>query len=67
MMEKVRSETAKAVGQQQIDRTRMLQENTFKHQQLQAKSMIDLQKLDIEGQQAGLDHHVRSLPSWQAG
>ena len=59
MMEKVRSETAKAVGQQQIDRTRMLQENTFKHQQLQAKSMIDLQKLDIQGQQAGLDHHVQ--------
>ena len=58
MMEKVRSETAKAVGQQQIDRTRMLQENTFKHQQLQAKSMIDLQKLDIEGQRMGVDHHV---------
>ena len=58
MMEKVRSETAKAVGQQQIDRTRMLQENTFKHQQLHAKTAVDLQKLDLQGQQMGVDHHV---------
>ena len=58
MMEKVRSETAKAVGQQSLDRTRMMQENTFKHQQLHAKSMIDLQKLDLQGQQMGVDHHV---------
>ena len=38
MMEKVRTETAKAVGQQHIDRTRMEQENAFKHRQLQAKT-----------------------------
>jgi hypothetical protein len=58
MMEKVRSETAKAVGQQHLDRTRMEQENTFKHNQLHAKTAIDLQKLDIEGQRMGVDHHV---------
>ena len=58
MMEKVRSETAKAVGQQHIDRTRMQQENDFKHQQLHAKTAVDLQKLDLQGQQMGVDHHV---------
>ena len=58
MMEKVRSETAKAVGQQHLDRTRMEQENDFKHQQLQAKTQVDLQKLDMQGQQMGVDHHV---------
>ena len=58
MQEKVRSETAKAVGQQHLDRTRMEQENQFKHQQLHAKTMVDLQKLDLQGQQMGVDHHV---------
>jgi hypothetical protein len=57
-MEKVRSETAKAVGQQNLDRVKMQQENQFKHQQLHFKTALDLQKLDIEGQKAGLDHHV---------
>ena len=59
MMEKVRSETAKAVGQQHLDRTRMEQENAFKHQQLHAKTAVDLQKLDLQGQQMGVDHHVQ--------
>ena len=58
MMEKVRSETAKAVGQQHLDRTRQQQEIDFKHQQLHAKTQIDLQKLDLQGQQMGVDHHV---------
>jgi hypothetical protein len=57
-MEKVRSETAKAVGQQNIDRAKMEQENAFKHTQLHAKTALDLQKLDIESAKAGLDHHV---------
>jgi hypothetical protein len=55
MMEKVRSESAKAVGQQHLDRTKMEAENTFKHRQL---TQVDLQKLDIQSQQAGVDHHV---------
>ena len=58
MMEKVRSATATAVGQQHIDRTKMQMENDFKHQQLHAKTAVDLQKLDIEGQRMGVDHHV---------
>ena len=58
MMEKVRSSTATAVGQQALDRTRMEQENAFKHQQLHAKTAVDLQKLDLQGQQMGVDHHV---------
>ena len=58
MMEKVRAETAKAVGQQSIDRTKMEQENDFKHMQLQAKTQLDVQKLDLQGQQMGVDHHV---------
>jgi hypothetical protein len=57
-MEKVRSETAKAVGQQNLDRAKMQQENAFKHTQLHAKTALDLQKLDIESAKAGLDHHV---------
>ena len=60
MMEKVRSETAKAVGQQHLDQTKMQQEDAFKHRQLEAKTQIDLQKLDLQGQQAGVDHHVAS-------
>jgi hypothetical protein len=58
MMEKVRSATATAVGQQHIDRTKMQMENDFKHQQLHAKTAVDLQKLDIEGQRMGVDHHI---------
>ena len=58
MMEKVRSETAKAVGQQHLDRVRQQQEIDFKHQQLHAKTAVDLQKLDLQGQQMGVDHHI---------
>jgi hypothetical protein len=57
-LEKVRSDTSKAVGQQNLDRTKMQQENAFKHHQLNVKTALDLQKLDIDGQKAGLDHHV---------
>ena len=58
-LEKVRSETAKAVGQQQLDREKMTHENVFKHQQLQAKTQIDVHKLAIDGAKAGLDNHVQ--------
>ena len=58
MIERVRADTAKAVGQQHIDTQRMEMENSFKHQQLHAKTAIDLQKLDLQGQQMGVDHHV---------
>ena len=58
-LEKVRSDTSKAVGQQQLDRERMVHDNVFKHQQLQAKTQIDVQKLGIEGAKAGIDNHVQ--------
>ena len=58
MLEKVRMDGAKAVGQQHLDTQRMEAENTFKHQQLHAKTAVDLQKLDLQGQQMGVDHHV---------
>lgn len=59
MMEKVRSATATAVGQQHIDTQKMQMENAFKHQQLQAKTQIDMQKLSLESDKAGVDHHVQ--------
>ena len=58
-LEKVRSDTSKAVGQQQLDREKMTHENVFKHQQLRAKTQIDLQKLDLEGQKVGIDTHTQ--------
>jgi hypothetical protein len=58
-LEKVRSDTAKAVGQQQLDREKMVHENVFKHQQLQAKTAFDFQKLGLESQKAGVDNHVQ--------
>jgi hypothetical protein len=57
-LEKVRSDTSKAVGQQNLDRQKMEAENQFKHHQLNVKTALDLQKLDIDGAKAGLDHHV---------
>jgi hypothetical protein len=59
MIEKVRMDGAKAVGQQHLDTQRMQTENEFKHQQLHAKTQIDLQKLDLQGRQAGVDHHMQ--------
>jgi hypothetical protein len=58
-MEKVRSDSAKSLAQQQLDQSRLLAETQFKHQQLNAKTQIDLQKMDIDAQKAGLDHHVQ--------
>ena len=58
-LEKVRSDTSKAVGQQQLDREKMVHDNVFKHQQLRGKTQIDLQKLALEGQKIGVDTHVQ--------
>jgi hypothetical protein len=54
-MEKVRSDTAKAVGQQQLDRERMQAEGKFKYDQLQAKTQYDMQKLQLDAQKSGAD------------
>ena len=54
-MEKVRSDTAKAVGQQQLDRERMQAEGKFKYDQLHAKTQYDMQKLQLDAQKSGAD------------
>jgi hypothetical protein len=54
-MERVRSDTAKAVGQQQLDRERMQAEGKFKYDQLQAKTQYDMQKLQLDAQKSGAD------------
>jgi hypothetical protein len=58
-MEKVRSDTAKAIGQQNLDIAKASADNAFKHRQLQAKTAYDFQKLDLEGQKAGIDHQSK--------
>jgi hypothetical protein len=56
MLEKVRSETAKAVGQQDIDRQKMQLEHQFKQQDLAERTFYDQQKLQIEGKKVDVDH-----------
>jgi hypothetical protein len=55
-LEKVRSDSAKALAQQQLDQARLVSETQFKHQQLHAKTAIDAQKLQIEGAKAHVQH-----------
>jgi hypothetical protein len=57
-LEKVRSDAAAKVTQLGLDRNKAMAENQFKHTQLHVKSTLDAQKLDIDAQKAGLDHHV---------
>ena len=58
-MEKVRSDTAKSVGQQKIDQDRLAAETHYKHEALQAKTQTDIQKMELEGRKAGIDAHVQ--------
>jgi hypothetical protein len=58
-IEKVRSDSAKSLAQQQLDQSRLIADTQFKHQQLHAKTQLDIQKMDIDAQKAGLDHHVQ--------
>jgi hypothetical protein len=57
-IEKVRSDSAKALAQQQLDQAKLQAETQYKHQALHSKTAIDLQKLDLEGQKMGVDRHV---------
>jgi hypothetical protein len=54
-LEKVRSDSAKAVAEQQFNQAKMRTEDNFKHVQLHAKTTVDLQKLAIDSQKAGFD------------
>ena len=58
-LEKVRMEAAKAVGSQNLESQKMTMENQFKHAQLQSKSQIDIQKLEMDSQAAHLDNHAK--------
>ena len=58
-MEKVRSDTAKSVGQQDLDHARLAAETQYKHLALQAKSQLDIQKMELDGRKAGIDAHVQ--------
>ena len=57
-LEKVRADAAAKVTQLGLDRNKAMAENAFKHTQLHAKTALDAQKLDIDSQKAGLDHHM---------
>jgi len=58
-LEKVRTESAKAVGQQSLDRMKQQQEMDFKHQELHSRTVIDLQKLALEGRKFGVDQQTK--------
>jgi hypothetical protein len=58
-MEKVRSDTAKAVGQQNIDRMKIQSESDIRHKEMQAKTAYDFQKLSLEGQKFGIDQQTK--------
>ena len=55
-IEKVRSDTAKAVGQQNLDTKKLMSENQLRFQEMQAKTAYDFQKLEVEAHKAGVDH-----------
>jgi hypothetical protein len=53
-MEKVRSDTAKALGQQQLDQQKLQADDAFRHAQLHEKSVFDWQKLAVERAKVGV-------------
>jgi hypothetical protein len=58
-MEKVRSDTAKAVGQQNLDTKKLQSENLLKHLALQAKTEFEFQKLQVDANAAHVDHATK--------
>ena len=52
--ERVKSDTAEAVGAQQLQQMKQQQDDAFRHEQLRQKSQYDLQKLAIERVKAGM-------------
>lgn len=47
-MEKVKSDTAQAIGDQHLREQKQAQDDAFRHAQLREKTSVDLQKLEIE-------------------
>jgi hypothetical protein len=58
-MEKVRSDTAKAVAQQNLDTKKLQSENVLKHLALQAKTEFEFQKLQLDANAAHVDHATK--------
>ena len=56
MLEKVRAETAKAVGQQALDREKMEREDSFKHEQLHTQTAVDLEKIHSQTGDSPSEH-----------
>jgi hypothetical protein len=56
MQDKVRSDAAKNLAEQQLQKNKLEADDEFRHKQLHAKTVVDLKKLDIESQKAGVDH-----------
>jgi hypothetical protein len=55
-MEKVRSETAQALGEQQLRQQKQDQDDAFRKQQLREKTFVDMQKLALERANARAGH-----------
>jgi len=54
-MEKVRSDTAKAVAEQNLKTKQLQSDNVFKHLTLQAKTEYEFNKLAVDAQKAGVE------------
>lgn len=57
-LEKVRSESAQALVQQQFNAHKLQTDTDLKRDQLHQKTALDLQKLSLDADKAGIDHHV---------
>lgn len=53
--EKVKSETAQAIGEQQFRQQKQNQDDAFRHEQLRQKSSYDQQKLAIDAAKVGVE------------
>jgi hypothetical protein len=54
--EKVKSETAQAIGQQQLDQQKLEANEAFRQQQLKEKTVYDMQKLQLDAEKAHASH-----------
>jgi len=58
-IEKVRSESAKALAEQQFQNRKLQEDIAFKRDQMHTKTAVDLQKIQVDAEKAGVDHQVR--------
>jgi hypothetical protein len=58
-LEKVRSDSAKALAEQQFNSQKLQKELDFKHEDLHAKTALGLEKLKLDGQKAHIDNATK--------